>query len=186
MYESKKFKPHSMQVEKIAFPVSSTLFSSVFSSQYEKIEKHEFLNQPWNIDYSASECFLTSNHKAGFSVSKEGSLESVFSFLKERGFVERNKELIKEKAKTLCYICTESYNISSFYQRVLGFVVIGHTIDDTACMRDYNGKEFVEKFKEKYGTPFHVFMGNPEYYKEDKDKVFKDYCTGKNYLSTHL
>ena len=101
-------------------------------------------------DYSSARNFLTEEGLSGFSVSSGGTLTSLFSNSKTRGFLKVISQFIKAIANKL--ICIAGGNIKQsklikLYTIFLNFKIIAMTRDDTKLMAKYHGQNFTKNFK---------------------------------------
>ena len=148
--------------------VDGETFRKTFAEKRAGMKRGCFLAPPEDNDYDQQENFLTDDGDAGFSITGDGWLVSLFSTQPGRGFVKCVAPLMREKVVRLGCICTREPGrearepLVETYKRDLGFYVAARTLDDHVVMGEYYGEEFISRFMQEFGTPYHVFMTRKE------------------------
>ena len=164
--------------------VEPSLFSKVFA-QNRKYLYHGDYTSPADVNgYANCKCFLTNNGLAGFAVSNDGWLTSLFSNLNCKGFLQSVKKVINQYATKLECFCTVNSSESKLIKLYedIGFQICAKTRDDRNDMIEYYGNEFVHNFLKYYGIPYHVFMIASNK-KIKQIKIFDNYYVAHEYIN---
>lgn len=144
--------------------VDGSVFKRVFIKNRKYLYKGDYTAPSNENNYDDSINYLSEDGLAGFAITNRGWLVSLFSNYQEGGFVKAVRDfIIKDAYKLVCIVTNtdEGNALIKLYKDQIGFKKYVTTIDDTDIMRDYYGKEFIDNFISKNGTPFHVFMIGP-------------------------
>ena len=164
-------------------------FAYIFSQNRRYLFRGEYTAEPVDNDYNNSDSYVTENGLAGFSLSYDGWLTSLFSNLPEKGFALAAKSFILPRVDRLCCIISGDGNDSAlarFYMEFYGFVPWAYTLDDRVLMRQCYGDEFVDTFEKLHGVPRHLFMLKKEICPPDVEpRIFDDYFEAENYTGGH-
>lgn len=143
--------------------VSAGRFLKAFSENRKLLSKWEFTAPASDNDYTKCECYLSDSEKSGFAIDENGYLSSVFSNESWRGFVTMASPIMKKAKALSCIAGTKSgEKLAELYEKELHFTRVARTVDDTLAMREHYGDEYIEYFKSKNGTPYHIFLVNKE------------------------
>ena len=167
-------------VSKELLMVDAKTFAKVFTLNRPYIFHGEYTAPAAENDYENAENYLTSDGLAGFSISSDGWLMSLFSNAEEKGFLRAVEEIIRGKARKLVCIVSEDQKLVDFY-KASGFHVVATTIDDISLMREYHGDKFVKDYLQHHTALRHVFMVQGESSKDDIG-AFADYWKAKEYV----
>ncbi len=167
--------------------VDGECFKSVFIENRKYLYKGDYTAPPYENDYSYASNYLSEDGLAGFSITHDGWLVSLFSNYDKRGFSKSIKKFVIGKAyKLVCIVANtdEGNALVELYQRLYGFRKYVSTINDIDVMRIHYGDEFIDNFIMRNGTPFHVFMigKNAVGIGEDEHKRFEDYFEAEKYV----
>ena len=141
--------------------VDGDVFKSVFIVNRGFLYKGDYTAPPEENNYSDSANYLSDDGLAGFSISKEGWLVSLYSNYRTGGFAKAVKDFIVPRAYKLVCIVSRSDSRNSLvnlYKNAYGFREYARTVNDTKVMREHYGDEFINNFVQRYGIPYHVFM----------------------------
>ena len=149
--------------------VDGETFRKTFAEKRAGMERGAFLAPPEDNDYDRQENYLTDAGNAGFSITQDGWLTSLFSTIPGRGFLKQVAPFLRERVEKLVCICArpatgangaESVDgpLVEAYKKELGFYEAARTLDDHWVMGEYYGEEFIARFMKDHGTPYHVFM----------------------------
>ncbi len=171
--------------------VNGNVFRNVFVANRAFLFKGDYTAPPGENDYLDADNYLTADGLAGFSVTHDGWLVSLYSNYSEGGFAKAVKEFIVGKAyKLVCIVAdtVEGNGLVELYSSVYGFRKYARTINDIKVMREHYGDEFMDSFTEKNGTPFHIFMIGDEAYgvhnhtEIDRIPAFDDYFEAEAFV----
>ena len=160
--------------------VDAETFAEVFSLIRPYIFHGEYTAPAAENDYENAENYLTSDELAGFSISYDWWLMSLFSNTEEKGFLRAIEGIIREKARKLVCIVSEDTKLVDIY-KALGFHEVATTIDDIPLIRKYHGDRFVRDYLQRHTSLRHVFMIQGESSGDDI-RVFADYWKAKDYV----
>lgn len=166
--------------------VSGDVFGRVFLENRKYLYQGDYTAPSEENDYNESVNFVTEDGLAGFSVTKDGWLRSLYSNYQWKGFAYAIKEYILSYAYKLVFIQGDddkSGGLQRLYETAFGFRAYVRTSDDTRILGEYYGTDFIENFVEHAGMPYHIFMiaadatgdNNPE-------GPFEDYFVAKKYV----
>lgn len=145
----------------------------------ELVDIHEF-NDPDTIPYTECKCYITDDGLAGFAITPNGDLISVFSLnpSDKKGFLYSIKDFIREEGATHldCYL-SPNQNLEKIYQKTLGF--------HTASTMDYNMKYDHDNIAANHSKPKIGFMVAQEV-KEKKHFDKDSYDAAQTYQLQHL
>ena len=122
--------------------VDAITFAEVFTLNRPYIFHGEYTAPATENDYANAENYLTSDGLAGFSISSNGWLMSLFFNTEENGFLKASAGIIREKARKLVCIVSEDQKLVDIY-KAIGYHVVATTTDDISLMREYHGDRFV-------------------------------------------
>lgn len=109
--------------------------------------------------YNETHNYLSDDGMAGFSITKDGDLISVFNASGKKGFLRSVAPFIRQNAKTLdCYVLDPSIsgtNLQEMYNKAFGFV--------TTRTEDYNWDYDHDGIGKRYSEPKIAYMENPNY-----------------------
>lgn len=135
--------------------VDGRLFHDIFEIVRAYLPNGELVDLHDNYDDAI--CYITSDGLAGFAVSSDGNLISVYSLYgkSKKGFLGAIKDLITEAGATHL----DGYNsrlqpLAEIYSKVFGWKV--------ASMMDYNMEYDHDNIAENHGMPQVAFMVNSE------------------------
>ena len=172
--------------------MDAATFRKAFSESRAAMRRGAFLAPPEDNAYEEQENYLAEDGCAGFSITADGWLVSLFSAQPGRGFLKQVAPFLRERVEKLVCICaraeeTEAYAVETpygplveAYQKELGFHVVARTIDDRAVMEQYYGEEFIARFVQGFGTPYHVFMTKIQV--PEPARIFTDYFEAEAYV----
>ena len=161
--------------------VSAKTFADVFFINRKYLFNGDFTASNKRIDYNNSENYLTDDGLAGFAITKNGWLISLFSNKQERGFLHVIKFFTDKFQKLVCLSGEKENKLVSLYKEILDLIPCAETIDDENVMRKYDGEDFVDEFIAFHGKPHHIFMIKKNI-KFEKNKVFVDYFSAYKYV----
>ena len=141
--------------------VSGEVFRKVFIENRKYLYLGDYTAPPDENDYIDSTNYLSDDGLAGFSITKDGWLVSLFSNYMNGGFTNAIKKYVVNNAYKLVCIVADSIDenrLIKVYKDMFGFEVYATTVNDVEIMRKYYGDVFIDSFVEKHGIPFHVFM----------------------------
>ena len=175
----------SVNLLRVAYPI----FLRSFMINRKYLYKGDYTAPPEENNYENCECFLTEDGLAGFAITHNNWLISVFSNEPWRGFLRLIFPFISRATKLVCIVndASGNHDLVNAYKNILGFKVIANTIDDTDIMREYYGNEFIDNFLMSYGRPYHIFMYRPG--KGNKPigiRVFSDYFEAEAYVDKEV
>ena len=161
--------------------VDGILFRKIFIMNREYLFKGDFTADPDENDYLTSDNYLSFDGLAGFSITKDKWLVSMFSNRNETGFLECCKDFIRDNTEKLVCITTEkNRELSDMYRKALSFNIAARTADDTMIMRKYYSKRFMDNFVKEYGNPYHTFLTKKK--PEGKIPVIDGYFKAYDYV----
>ena len=167
-------------IPKELLKVDAKTFAEVFSLNRPYIFHGEYTAPAAENDYENAENFLTSDGLAGFSISSDGWLMSLFSNTEEKGFLRAIEGIIRGKARKLVCIVSEDQKLVDMY-KTIGFHVVATTTDDIPLMWEYHGERFVRDYLQHHTALMHVFMMWGKASGNDI-RVFADYWIAKEYV----
>ena len=174
-------KPNGFEEVKL-LKVEHSIFINAFVRNRKYLYRGDYTASPEENDYENSDCFLTEDGLAGFAITNDGWLISVFSTEPWRGFLRLVSPYLTKATKLVCISGSgDRRSLISTYQS-LGYVEVAETIDDTALLQKYYGNDFIESFIAEYGSPRHIFMCRPSADKPINVTVFMDYFKAKEYV----
>ncbi len=141
--------------------VRGEIFKTVFTENRKYLFRGDYTALPDENDYSNASNYLSEDGLAGFSVTDNGWLVSLFSNQSRPGFAAAVREyIIRDAYKLVCIVTdkAEDNKLVRLYEQLYGFRIYAETTDDTSVMRRYYGDEFIDAFVSRNGTPFHIFM----------------------------
>ena len=166
--------------------VDGRVFRDVFYINRKYLYKGEFTAPSFENDYTFSKNYLTDDGLAGFSITTDGWLVSLFSNYSKGGFADAIlKYVLKDAYKLVCIVAdTDSDNrLVELYENLYEFRKYAKTVNDTEIMKSHYGDKFMDEFIAQNGIPFHVFMiGKNTHCLGKGGKVFNDYFEAKNYV----
>lgn len=166
--------------------VDGAAFRDVFIENRRFLYKGDYTAPPDENNYQLSSNYLSEDGLAGFSITDNGWLVSLFSNYREHGFAKAIKGYILENAyKLVCIVADtdEENGLVELYKKLYGFREYVTTINDIEVMREHYGSEFIDSFVSKNGTPFHVFMiGRNSVGEGTEIKRFEDYFEAEEYV----
>ena len=165
--------------------VEDKVFREVFNENRRYLYKGDFTAPADENDYVNSFNCLTDDGLAGFAVTSDGWLVSLFSNCEEKGFAEQIKPFIKDAYKLVLIVADHDKDNSlvRLYQDVFGFRKYVMTTDDSAVMRKYYGDEFVDEFIARNGIPSHIFMiGENAAGTDENLPLFYDYFMAESFV----
>ena len=160
--------------------VDAETFAEVFSLNRSYIFHGEYTAPAVENDYRNAENYLTSDGLAGFSISSDGWLMSLFSNTEEKGFLRAIEGIIREKTRKLVCIVSEDQKLVDIY-KAIGFHAVAITVNDIGLMREYHGDRFVQDYLLRHTSLRHVFMVKGKA-SEDDIRIFADYWKAKEYV----
>lgn len=167
--------------------VAAETFADAFALNRPFLYRGEFTAPAEENDYQRSECFLTSDGLAGFAVTDDQWLISLFSNENWNGFMKLTKTIVTGKADKLVCIVTGEYRNSPLikaYENAYGFLPYARTICDEKIMREYYGNDFVNEFILHNGIPYHVFLCRPAAEQScDSVQIFDNYYEAKEWIN---
>lgn len=170
--------------------VPPSVFLKLFTKNREFLYRGDFTAPPEENDYLNNDCYVTEDGLAGFSITEDHWLVSVYSNQEWRGFLYLIKPIVLSKANKLVCIVNDCYKndpLACSYNKVFGFQPYVTTIDDTNIMRKYYGTEFIDNFVKHYGTPHHLFMIlTDETINIEDIKQFDDYFVAEKYVNDRI
>lgn len=157
-------------------------FRCIFNENRKNLYNGEFLAHSAENDYESSSCYITEDGLAGFSITPDGHLVSLFSNSRYRGFAKAIAHIVRRDARLLSCIAVDmDSSLIRLYRDCFGFEVLARTRDDTELLGKYYGREFIEAFVSAKGHPFHVFMARCG--KRGRDiMVFDGYFEADRYM----
>lgn len=168
--------------------VSGAVFSQVFALNREYLFRGDFTAPVTENAYAESDNYLTQNGLAGFAVTKDGWLVSLFSNQPWRGFAKLVAPYIPKHATKLECLTTQPYAqcaLAQMYAKRFGFKLVAETVDDEAAMRQHYGDAFVDEFVQCNGQPHHLFMVRTPAALPAVQK-FTDYWAAYDYVNSLL
>lgn len=161
--------------------VDARLFKTVFSKNRKYLYMGDLTADPDENNYDNAENYISDDGLAGFSISENHWLVSLFSNRRQGGFLKLTGDFIKNKADKLVFISASrvSDSLLSSYSKNLGFYIAAKTSDDTKIMTEYYGDEFMENFVSYHGNPYHIFMTKT---KQQTILEFDHYFDAYNYI----
>lgn len=159
-------------------------FGKVFALNREYLFRGDHTAPAGENDYTDCRNYLTENGLAGFAVTADGWLVSLFSNLVERGFAESVKEIVKVRARKLVCVSGDEYEkcgLAKTYAKVFGFKYFAATINDERIMRKHYGDEYMDGFIARNGTPHHIFMVRTDLPVKEV-KLFDEYFAAYDYV----
>ncbi|MBR6366032.1 MAG: hypothetical protein IKS10_08070 [Lachnospiraceae bacterium] len=172
--------------------VDAATFQKAFAESRAVMRRGAFLAPPEDNAYEEQENYLAEDGRAGFSITADGWLVSLFSARPGRGFLKQVAPFLRERVEKLVCICALAEGVASdteepahgplveAYQKELGFHVVARTLDDRAVMGQYYGEEFIARFVQDFGTPYHVFMTKIQV--PEPARIFTDYFEAEAYV----
>ena len=174
--------------------MGAATFRKAFSESRAAMRRGLFLAPPEDNAYEEQENYLAEDGCAGFSITADGWLVSLFSARPGRGFLKQVAPFLKERVEKLVCICARTVEAEAgtvaaesadgplveAYQKELGFHVVARTIDDRVVMGQYYGEEFIARFVQDFGTPYHVFMTKMQV--PESARIFTDYFEAEAYV----
>lgn len=143
--------------------VDAQTFHDIFEIVQKYLPNGDAVDVRPVADYQNTKNYLTSDGMAGFAMTEEGDLISVFN-LGSPGFLKTIKPILDQYGvKTLDCFQSSRQPLASIYQKVLGF--------KTASILDFNydmlaserGKDYADWFVKTYGeAPVHFMVKNEE------------------------
>lgn len=110
---------------KIFKDVDAETFHDLFETNKPYIKYQELVDLHDTGDYTNNHNYISDDGMAGFSITQDGDLISVFNNSHKRGFLRSIADTIKSEAKTLdCYALNNKYSDNSLpkmYEKVFGF-----------------------------------------------------------------
>ncbi len=171
---------------RILLKVGGDIFKEAFIKNRQFLYRGDYTAPPEENDYSDAANYLSEDGLAGFSITDEGWLVSLFSNYRTGGFARAVKKYVVDAAyKLVCIVAdTDDGNrLVELYRRLYGFRKYAATINDIEVMRLHYGDEFIENFVLKNGTPFHIFMiGENAVGEAGSIKRFDDYFEAEAYV----
>ncbi len=158
--------------------ISSEEFKKLFDEAYPKLKYKEFVG--YKTDFSDSDCYRVKNKLAGFAVTNEKELVSVFNAEQDYKLLDDSDviDFIKREVDWLCCIETHTFNdeklndpwrfehyngygpVGYYCEKLKGFGTTGITREDIYDMIYSRGFKFTMDFMNKYGVPHHEFLVN--------------------------
>lgn len=173
-------------IEKQLLEVDGNVFQRVFIENRRFLYKGDYTAPSDENDYLDATNYLADDGLAGFSISDNGWLVSLFSNYGKGGFAKAIREYVVNNAyKLVCIVANtdEGNGLVELYKNLYGFRKYATTINDTDIMRKYYGDEFIDTFVLQNGTPFHVFMiGENAISEENEIKRFQNYFEAEAYV----
>lgn len=170
--------------------VNGTVFKEIFTLNREYLYMGDHTAPPAENDYIHSNCYVVENGLAGFAITKDKWLVSLFSNLEVRGLLPCIKSIIRQQATKLVCVMSGDYRDSKLvtsYMENLNFMPFAKTRNDTQIMCKYYGTDFVNTFQQHYGNPYHLFMVNQSMYKSNSNiYVLDDYFDTENFVARSL
>lgn len=164
--------------------VGGDAFAQALIINREYLLHGDFLAPASDNDYAKADCYLLESGKAGFAISHDGWLMSLFSNEPWGGFTRMVGAFAAEKARKLvCIIAGTKENslLPRLYREAFGFVEVAATKDDTFSMTRAYGEDFVKTFLKHNGRPSHLFMVKGNIGK-GKVVVFDDYRSAYRFV----
>jgi len=169
--------------------VTGTAFEKAFSANRAKMERGVFLAPAKDNDYTDRENYLTPDGRAGFSISADGWIGSLFSTIPGRKFIQGIAPIVRERAEKLVCICVKNPErpgdhgaLVAAYRKAFGFSIAAMTVDDHVVMGKYYGAAFISQFIREFGMPYHVFMTRRE--PPQPPRIFSDYFEAEAYVES--
>ena len=172
-------------ISHLLLKVEGKVFCEVFNENRRYLFRGDFTAPADDNDYINSFNCLTDDGLAGFAVTSDGWLVSLFSNNGEKGFAEQIKPFIKDAYKLVLVVADhdEDNSLVRLYQDVFGFRKYAATTDDSAIMRKYYGDEFVDGFIARNGIPSHIYMiGENAIGTDDNQPSFNDYFAAESFV----
>ena len=114
---------------KIFKDVDAETFHDLFETNKPYIKRQELVDLHEVSDYENNHNYISDDGMAGFSITQDGDLISVFNNSDKRGFLRSIADTIKNEAKTLdCYVLSEIYsssNLQQMYEDYFGLQMVG-------------------------------------------------------------
>lgn len=172
--------------EHFLLKVDGNIFRDVFIENRQFLYRGDYTAPSEENDYLNSANYLSEDGLAGFSITANGWLVSLFSNYRSGGFAGAVKKYIVDAAyKLVCIVADtdEGNALVALYGKLYGFRKYAVTINDMEIMRRYYGDEFIENFVSKNGIPFHVFMiGANAVGEAGAIRCFDDYFEAEAYV----
>ena len=137
--------------------VTGDVFADVFTLNRPYIFHGEYTASAAENDYMTARNYLISDGLAGFSISADGWLMSLFSNLPVERFLNEVNDIIKTNVNKLVCIASEDCYLVSMYER-MGFSVCAATEEDRELMRLYHGDRFMDDYLQYHKSLRHIFM----------------------------
>ena len=167
--------------------VDGATFRNIFIKNRKYLYKGDYTAPSNENDYIDAHNYVTSDGLAGFSISKDGWLVSLYSSYEKAGFIKLiSKYVIKDAYKLVCIVTNkeEENKLVNLYKEIYGFKIYVKTINDIRVMREHYGDEFIDSFVLHNGTPYHIFMiSNNASVDNTEIKIFDDYFEAEEYVN---
>lgn len=144
------------QKHKIYENVDGQTFHDLFEIARIYTENGELVDLHDIEDYNKSKNYLSEDGTAGFAITSDGDLISVFNLKSsiKKGWLRMISPIIKENVKTLdCYMSSKQ-NLSEMYSKIFGFKV--------ASIMEWNQEYDHDNIGKNHNKPSVAFMVNTE------------------------
>lgn len=173
-------------VERKLLKVNADVFARVFIANRKFLLRGDYTAPPDENDYINATNYLTEDGLAGFAITDDGWLVSLFSNYEYRGFAKSITSYVQKAYKLVCIVADtdENNGLIDVYHSLFGFTKYVRTCNDTNIMREYYGDEFIDNFVKMRGKPFHIFMiGKNAVGEGENGRVFEDYFEAEQYVN---
>ena len=178
------------QVNKMLFnnneikKVNAKTFYNAINRNWNGLKNKELVDVHSLKDYKKTLNFLSSDKTCGFAITENGDLISVFNNSKCKGFLRAISSFIKSNVKTLdCYQSSKVMDLSKVYTKIFNLKVASVLKFDYDFLVEEKGKEYADRFVERYGNSNVAFMVNTN--KKIKVKYFTDYEKALQYRNSY-
>lgn len=163
--------------------VKGNIFKDVFAYNYQYLFRGDYLSPSSHNTYDDAECFLTEDGLAGFAITKDGWLISMFSNQPWRSFLDMIVPWTSRANKLVCKVADGETSLVDAYSKSLGFTPIAYTKDATIVMLEYYGEVFTNDFVRAWGRPSHVFMCRLKEESIAVMPIFDDFFEAERYVN---